>query len=185
MSLFKNILIFPNNKDSDIFENYLFIMLSMNGKHGLRPHNRKYYFNSLENQFEPIYYDGDLKLLNEVNPDFDVIKYGFSKNFKFKKIKLFYDEKFIKKLLNKYNDRIIIPNDKNDKFFNKSIVKIRNNGKKLQNQIDEFDYFNNQIDFNKLNKDIQKSYSLSLRDLNLIQSNIKFIKNLTKSIKSI
>ena len=175
MSLFKNILIFPNNKDSDIFENYLFIMLSMNGKHGLRPHNRKYYFNSLENQFEPIYYDGDLKLLNEVNPDLDVIKYGFSKNFKFKKIKLFYDEKFIKKLLNKYNDRIIIPNDKSDKFFNKSIVKIRNNGKKLQNQIDEFDYFNNQIDFNKLNKDIQKSYSLSLRDLNLIQSNIKSI----------
>ena len=114
-------------------------MLSMNGKHGLRPHNRKYYFNSLENQFEPIYYDGDLKLLNEVNPDLDVIKYGFSKNFKFKKIKLFYDEKFIKKLLNKYNDRIIIPNDKSDKFFNKSIIKIRNNGKnfkiKLMNSI--------------------------------------------------
>ena len=31
MSLFKNILIFPNNKDSDIFENYLFIMLSRMG----------------------------------------------------------------------------------------------------------------------------------------------------------
>ena len=58
-------------------------------------------------------------------------------------------------MLNKY-DRIIIPNDKSDKFFNKSIIKVRNNGKKLQNQIDEFDYFNNQMILLN-NKDIQKS----------------------------
>ena len=86
-------------------------------------------------------------------------------------------------MLNKYNDRIIIPNDKSDKFFNKSIVKIRNNGKKLQNQIDEFDYFNNQIDFNKLNKDIQKSYFVIC--LKFIQSNIKSITKFNGKYKTI
>ena len=35
-------------------------MAIMNGQHALRPHNRKFYFNSFINKFEPIYYDGDL-----------------------------------------------------------------------------------------------------------------------------
>ena len=41
-------------------------MAIMNGAHGLRPHNRKFYFNALENSFEPIYYDGNINI-NEVN----------------------------------------------------------------------------------------------------------------------
>ena len=30
----------------------------MDGWHALRPHNRKFYFNSITSKFEPIYYDG-------------------------------------------------------------------------------------------------------------------------------
>ena len=37
-------------------------MLAMNGEHGLATHNRRFYFNSFTQQFEPIYYDGDLDL---------------------------------------------------------------------------------------------------------------------------
>ena len=48
------VFINPNNETNDIFTDYHFLMLSMNGNHGLRPHNRKYYFNSFTNSFEPI-----------------------------------------------------------------------------------------------------------------------------------
>ncbi len=49
----------------------------MNGSHALTPHNRKYYFNSLNDAFEPIYYDGDLQLfkvidINKINKIFNV-----------------------------------------------------------------------------------------------------------------
>ena len=37
-------------------------MTAMNGSHALRPHNRKFYYNSFTDKFEPIYYDGDLIL---------------------------------------------------------------------------------------------------------------------------
>jgi hypothetical protein len=38
------------------------IMIAANGAHGLRPHNRKFFWNSLEFGFEPIYYDGTVNL---------------------------------------------------------------------------------------------------------------------------
>jgi len=44
------------------FINYGFILLAMNGSHALYPHNMKFYFNALNQDFEPIYYDGDLRL---------------------------------------------------------------------------------------------------------------------------
>lgn len=39
----------------------LFVLLSrfLNASHGLRPHNRKFYFDPLYQQFRPIYYDGN------------------------------------------------------------------------------------------------------------------------------
>lgn len=54
--------IFPNLIADDTFINYHSALLAMNGMHGLRPHNRKYYFNALDSSFQPIYYDGDLTL---------------------------------------------------------------------------------------------------------------------------
>jgi hypothetical protein len=41
---------------------YESIMIAANGAHGLRPHNRKFFWNSLEFGFEPIYYDGTVNL---------------------------------------------------------------------------------------------------------------------------
>lgn len=49
-----------NGQEDINFNNYFVLMHSMNGWHGLRPHNRQYYFNSIEDRFEPIYYDGNI-----------------------------------------------------------------------------------------------------------------------------
>ena len=38
----------------------------MNGQHALAPHNRKFYYNVYSNYFEPIYYDGMLKLTKPI-----------------------------------------------------------------------------------------------------------------------
>ena len=38
------------------------IVFAANGWHGMVPHNRKFYWNSLENYFEPIYYDANIKI---------------------------------------------------------------------------------------------------------------------------
>ena len=43
----------------DIFNSIVF---AANGWHGLVPQNRKFYWNSLENYFEPIYYDGNVNI---------------------------------------------------------------------------------------------------------------------------
>lgn len=50
-----------------VFETYGALLFAMNATHALRPHNRKFYFNSFERAFEPIYYDGNLSLTRKEN----------------------------------------------------------------------------------------------------------------------
>ena len=38
------------------------LILSANGNHALYVHNRKFYWNAIENYFEPIYYDGEFNI---------------------------------------------------------------------------------------------------------------------------
>lgn len=53
----------PNPSNSNnVFENYAVILMALNGEHALTPHNRKFYFNSFSQSFEPIYYDGNIVL---------------------------------------------------------------------------------------------------------------------------
>ena len=55
-----------NNKRSNILnlESFELLMYSMNSFHGLSAHNRKFYWNSISQYFEPIYYDGDVSVFN-------------------------------------------------------------------------------------------------------------------------
>ncbi|MEM7546034.1 MAG: hypothetical protein AAF367_10910 [Pseudomonadota bacterium] len=53
-----------------VFEAVLF---ALNGRHGLSPHNRQFYWNALANEFEPIYYDGDVSaeplVVDDIRPE--------------------------------------------------------------------------------------------------------------------
>lgn len=54
----------PNiDVDEPTFETYAITLIAMHGAHALRPHNRKFYFNSFTQSFEPIYYDGNINFL--------------------------------------------------------------------------------------------------------------------------
>ena len=61
MNVFDSYLFLDKESNENALNLYDFLLLAMNGEHGLRPHNRKFYFNSLKDIFEPVYYDGYLK----------------------------------------------------------------------------------------------------------------------------
>jgi hypothetical protein len=58
-------LVIDPNENDKIFDEMAFSLLVMNAAHAMRPHNRKYYFNTLKNMFEPIYYDGNASFIHE------------------------------------------------------------------------------------------------------------------------
>lgn len=59
----------PNQQQQDTkFSDFNFLMLAMNGAHGMRPHNRKFYYDTINEAFEPIYYDGDFNFKQKLLP---------------------------------------------------------------------------------------------------------------------
>ena len=86
---FPNYFLSPNNKLNNEFEDFRFLMLSMNGEHALFPHNRKFFFNSFLDDFEPIYYDGNVDFMKTIDIDKEKFsKYNFNNDYVFK----FYDK---------------------------------------------------------------------------------------------
>ena len=129
-------IIDPNKNKNEIFSNFYFTLLAMNGFHALRPHNRKYYYNPFLMIFEPIYYDGMIKFgdlkQNPFRNELDEIlstafKKPLDKNFINKLILLVNSEELKKEFFKRidYNDK-----DK-EIFFDKSILFFLSNIKKL------------------------------------------------------
>ena len=165
-------LIFPNEQKSLIFEDYLFILLVMNGKHGLRPHNRKYYYNSFLDEFEPIYYDGDLSLLIK-NDDPNILEYGFRKNYKFKKIEKLNNKKFLDELFQEYKKRLTSIEKGEIVFFNNAISQITINSRFLQKLIDQ------RLDVKNIKQTFENNRAKYLKN----QNKLKLKQTVIKSIK--
>ncbi len=157
---------------SNINENYLNIynnlILAANGAHGLYVHNRKFYWNSIEGFFEPIYYDGEFNIKKEINK----LNYPISKNYlkslnnTINLLESLNTDKFYKNSkLNFYFER-----DDYDKKIN-LLFKNLANLKKLFLSKDKNDILYN-LNIYK-NKDLQEHY---LKNLNQQNINIKFSK---------
>ena len=183
-------IIDPNKNNNEIFPNFYFTMLAMNGFHGLRPHNRKYYYNSFLSDFEPIYYDGMIKFgdldqnpfrhnLNDIMSN--AFKKPLNKNFinklrsvaKSKKLK----KEFFKRIEYDYKDKEV--------FFEKSILSYLSNINKLNKMIDKNSIIlENERDFSsqlKFYQNFQKEKNISQE----IISNIELIdKNYLLRYKS-
>jgi len=97
----------PNKRLNQDFSDYSLLMLAMNASHGLRPHNRKYYFNSFTDYFEPIYYDGDGKFDLNYDDSLNFIsKLKFDKNYKFNYLKKLKKPEFFIALKKDFESRI-------------------------------------------------------------------------------
>ncbi len=158
-------LIDPNKNKNEIFPNFYFTMLAMNGFHALRPHNRKYYYNSFLSNFEPIYYDGMIKFsdldknpfrhsLNDIMPV--AFKKPLNRGFINKLISVANSKElkkeFFKRVEYKYKDKEI--------FFEKSILFFLSN-------------------INKLDEMIENNSNLLQNEKNF-QSNLKFYQTFQK-----
>ena len=125
-------LIFPNSKKTQTFNNYHLLLESMNGWHGLRPHNRKYYYNLFTQNFEPIYYDGMLQLnkpLPELNDTFySKLQVSAINNY----LLVLNNKSFRDKLYNDYKSKVIYADDK---FFLECLNQITNNLEIIRNII--------------------------------------------------
>ena len=85
VELNSGLVIFPNQNKTQLFSEYMFALLAMNGAHALRLHNRQYYFNPITSNFEPIYYDGntsftELKNVHMGHPLNSILSQGFNAN---------------------------------------------------------------------------------------------------------
>ena len=135
------IILDPNHNGSEIFSKFHFLLLAMNGAHGLRPHNRKYYFNTFESDFDPIYYDGDVEFVvlkshqmgHEIG---ELVSKMFTQPIDGNWIKKI--EKIInsEKLKNNFIARVRIPMINAIDFFDKSVSSYFENIKKLENLIE-------------------------------------------------
>ena len=135
----------PNFRKNNYFSDYYFLMAIMNGAHGLRPHNRKFYFNALENSFEPIYYDGDLKLKKKLNLSDGWVNYqnAFNKDYYFPYINNLESLKYNKRLIQDFESRVINFDDNKKSFLNDSLDNVTNNAKILTSHLEELGLKNN------------------------------------------
>ncbi len=158
----------PNNKKNDNFSDFNFLMLSMRGKHGLRPHNRKYYFNSFESKFEPIYYDGDIRM-HRLLYDRKIIKLlKFDPKYVFPYFKDINSPSFFSKIKGEFKERVNSFNSIDESFLKNNFEVFKKNSQFVQTNLKENNY--KILEEEQLNKN---------RDL-FLQKNTKF--NLEKNI---
>ena len=123
----------PTQAVNTSLKNYVITMMIMNGTHGLSLNNRKFYFNSFTQSFEPIYYDGDLllnkKLILSDDKIIETINDLTPLNYKAK----FSNLKNKDIIFQDFEKRVRITNKEAFNFFNKSIENIEANEKYIQN----------------------------------------------------
>lgn len=171
-------IIFPNKKENDEFIDYYFLMTVMNGIHALRPHNRKYYFNSFDQYFEPIYYDGDFYLIGDNNFEktlsphviWKVFYYGY----KYKDLSKLSDSKFENKIINNFKERISNFQNDDEIWINSRLKSISNSANNLQNLINKTP--KNKFISHDFNYDLyRRKYLKALKNHGFIQNNINKI----------
>ena len=144
-SVTKGVNYFINPNNNDIFFKYDLLLMSMNGFHGLRPHNRKFYFNIQNQYFEPIYYDGDIninkkdyiklysgKLFNNID------YFLYNQNLKdsvFKEINLALEELNISELIEEYKKKTGLTQKKSEEDINFFLNSMKKNLVEIKDEI--------------------------------------------------
>ena len=125
----------PNKITNDKFTDFNFLMLALNGTHALRPHNRKYYFNSFTEQFEPIYYDGDVKMDRIIYDNKNIDRLNFSSNYNFPHSNKIINKKFLLDIKNQYKERVKNYNYLDDLFLANNFSIFKRNSNYIQSKI--------------------------------------------------
>ena len=134
---------------SNLYKDYIFLMLSMNGEHGLIKTNQKHYFNLLSKNFEPIYYDGDFNLNSDLKHKPKKLISNFSNKYSYPYLDKLKDESFLNEIENIFESKVKIYDSRKKKFFRNSISTIKANQKLLQSVIYSNEKFQEDSNINK------------------------------------
>lgn len=130
------------NREQVLFQQFQAIMIALGGNHGLATHNRKYYFNSLNQIFEPLYYDGNIKLFLE--DDSSIRRMGFQR-FSKQSIQII-ESKIstidLKDLILKFSNQTSSSIEDSRLFINDSLAALLINLDTLKKDINDFNYIN-------------------------------------------
>ena len=182
---FQNSTVLPNQNKSTEFSEYMLMLLAMNGQHALRPHNQRFYFNSITSKFEAIYYDGDTSF-GEMSDDQIArareflkrkSKFEISSNFIERIQEVLKSRKLKKEFMKRaepFNSSKLVKIDFG-KFYDDAIISYMANILSLNNEVSKV--FNTLIDVN-LNKSSTPMYLEALRNTKFSQ---KIIRKLEKS----
>jgi hypothetical protein len=127
-------IIYPNQGKVDTFTQYFLALMSLNGQHALVPHNRRFYYNSFSQSLEPIYFDGMLSLTKpiKITEQKDLLISALEKLPSFKYTASFLNLQNTKRVLEAFKKRSLLSDYKAEVFFNKSLLNIQSNERKIQ-----------------------------------------------------
>ena len=154
----------PDTASEALYNDFMGVLIAMNGAHGLFLNNRKHYYNSISGVFEPIYYDGNVDLTYdwEHEPS-GVIKPIRLSDHLFQKVESLdtnnkLKDEFFKRVKNQDQARL---------FFNNSLAKFKSNVRKIQLQNNSIEGFKKSLtevsnsEYYSWYKDLQYSKRLS------------------------
>ena len=153
-NLDNNILSQGSKRNLDKLNIFNNLILAANGNHALYVHNRKFYWNSEENYFEPIYYDGEFNL-EKIQKK---LNFPISKNYgdSLKELRLLILRLNLEKFQNNLKSKNLLFTKKKIESKLKKILKNIEEIEKLLNQKDKV-----QIKYNNesyQNKKLEKKY---------------------------
>ena len=80
-TLDNELLGFNNKKNTLFLDVYNLIVMASSDGHSLMPSNRQFYWNSFNHFFEPVSYDGNFKIVNNVNHLIEPLSNNFNESF--------------------------------------------------------------------------------------------------------
>lgn len=139
----KDSTIFPNERKNHVFENYFLTMLAMYGHHGLGKLNRRFYYNPFEQQFEPIYYDGDFRLHSPMHHKNDriILQIAFFKEFKYNYKNEFLHFTVSSEAFIQFKNRVLVSDNDAKYFYQRAISQISKNVEKIKQLINSIENF--------------------------------------------
>lgn len=123
----------PDTASETLYNDFMGVLIAMDGHHALYLNNRKHYYNAISGVFEPIYYDGNIDLTRDWKvPDssLTMAKPVMISDRLFKKVE---DLDGNGKLKDEYFKRVI-NHDEASVFFKDSLANLKSNLRKIQLQ---------------------------------------------------
>ena len=168
-TLNNDLLGFHNHEKILKLDIYNLLMQSANGYHGMVPNNRKFYWNSLENIFEPINYDSNYNINQD--PEHLLLPVSNQLIDAFSKLEILLSNININKLNDELNFKGI---NINIKEIVKKIEKLKKNSNKLKNIY--LNYDKDIIKHNGINKIDTQMWVKYFNSVKKIHPNSKLVK---------